>query len=217
MKPFMNSLLLARSATSLGFLPALLRLRRFRAGRPALRIAGAWLGALVTAGVAPAQGPDTVSADARAMRAALEFRMERAERIRAGQEQPEDSLRQLAAHPSPSGLRAERDAGVAIAAIDIGQRLVAHGSHAAAEPFFQEAERWLDRAVQRTPDKSAALKSMLLQKLALIRSEYLDKLAAARADLDRALALTPDDPFLKRRREQLPREPGEQPIARPQG
>lgn len=105
-----------------------------------------------------------------------------------------DRLKSLA---SPSGLNVDHDADVAFAAIDVGQRLLVERKPAIAEIFFREADRSLTAVIERTSDQSARDKAQYLSARAHVRAKFLGQVTDARADIDAALALQPDDAYLK--------------------
>ncbi|HYC70590.1 MAG TPA: hypothetical protein VEB66_05245 [Opitutaceae bacterium] len=149
------------------------------------------------------------------MAASLRARADVADAVAKG-ESPRAALEKLKTQEEVSGLpELDRDADFAFAAIDIGLRLVAAGRNREAEEFFREAEAPLEKTIRKTPDALAREKSMYLQKLAFIRSQFLNKRAEAKADLDRAVELQPADELLLRRRDHLLRERGEPQSVRP--
>jgi hypothetical protein len=145
---------------------------------------------------------DTVSS-AEALVTGLKLREEAATAASTGTEKPDSIIVRLKAHPSPSGLGIVHDADFAIAAIDIGQRLIAKGKYAEAEKFFQEAEAALVGLVAKTSDESARDKAMFLQHLALIRAEYLNKRVQAKEDIASAIRLQPDEKYFQGFRDYL--------------
>lgn len=149
--------------------------------------------------------PVSTDAAVPALLVALQFRVELAAGIVSGQENAAAALTRLHAAPAPSGLAVQADADFGFAAIDIGERLAAAAKFAEATLFFRDAEISLDRAVAATPDLRAGEKALYLRKLALIRGRYLQAAAQAKADLDRALALQPEDKALQHAREMLAR------------
>lgn len=134
---------------------------------------------------------------------ALKMREESASAVKEKKETAEASLAKLKAHNSPTGLKIDREADFAFAALDVGQRLIAVGEPEAAEKFFREAEKSLDQVIQKTPDSAAQAKAAYLQKLAFVRSRFLNKPKEAKANLDAALVLRPDDQQLKKEKERL--------------
>lgn len=135
--------------------------------------------------------------------AAMKLREELVRDVTEKKETPEASLAKLKTQRLFSGLKVDQDADFALAAIDVGQRLLATGRPEAAEKFFLEAEKSLTVVIRITPDRSAAEKSLLLQQRAMIRSNFLNQKAKAKEDLDAAVALQPEDKLLGRRRDQL--------------
>ncbi len=102
-----------------------------------------------------------------------------------------------------SGLQLDKDADFAYAAIDVGRRLMGAEQPGAAVVFFQAAEPALAQAANRAPQ--AAEKAGHLQNLATIRAEYLGKQVQARADMDEAMRLQPNDEYLRQSRAQMER------------
>lgn len=150
----------------------------------------------------------SLAAQERLELSALQLREEAAGAVRAKKEMPEAALAKLRAHPSPSGLKIDRDADFALAAIDVGQRLISDGDPQAAEKFFQAAEKALDAAIKKTSDAEADAKALFLRKRAWVRSNFLGKPRDALRDLESALALRPDDLQARRARERLAKEHG---------
>lgn len=139
---------------------------------------------------------------------AVKLREESALEVREKKTAPEASLAKLKAHNSPAGLKIDRDAEFALAAIDVGQRLIASGEPEAAVKFFREAEKSLSQLIKKTPDSAAQTKAAYLQKLAFLRSRFLNRPKEAKADLDAALVLRPNDQQLKKEKERLVIEHG---------
>ena len=164
-----------------------------------LIVAGLSLPALapLSAQTAPVPAPQELQAQAQTMVDALKLRVDMATAVRQGGETPEAALGRLKAHAGPSGLKVERDASFAYAALDVGQRLLAADRAGEAEKFFREAEKALDKVIQKTPDSAARDKAQFLGARAHIRGHFLAKIAEARADLEAALRLQPDDPHLQ--------------------
>ncbi len=146
--------------------------------------------------------------DAATMKAALALREDTVKAVREKRDTVGGALARLKVQASPSGLRLDRDADFAFAAIDVGQRLVASGDPESAEPFFREAENALAAALNRTPDSAARDKAAFLQKRAWVRSRFLGMPKEARADLEAAIVLRPDDKHLHYQREQVVTEHG---------
>ncbi len=132
---------------------------------------------------------------------ALKLRSDIANAVFGGDTQPDAALGQLRAATAPSGLQVDPDADFAYAAIDVGQRLIVLGKPVEAEKFFQAAELSLVPLVARPAN--APTKAQYLRKLSLIRGNYLNKADQAKADLEQAIALQPDDKGLQRARQVL--------------
>lgn len=149
------------------------------------------------------------AASAKLMTDALALRSAAAVAVANGTEPPDAAIIRLRNEASPSGLKIEAAADFAFAALDVGQRLIAAGKPAEAEVFFREAEKSLDQAVKKPPDTAANDKVQFLSALALLRSRYLNQAAQAKADLDAARKLKPDDRQLESLRDTLGKEHGE--------
>lgn len=140
------------------------------------------------------------------MSEALKLRQDAVKAIKAKTDNADKTITKLKAHASPSGLKIDKDADFAFAAIDIGQRLLSEGEEKEAEKLFKEAEKSLDAVVKRLPDTAPREKAMYLAKLALIRGKFLNKAREAKADIEAAITLQPDDEYLKQSRDQLASE-----------
>jgi hypothetical protein len=79
----------------------------------------------------------------------------------------------------------------------VGLHLVAAGDPESAGKFFREAEKSLDFVVKKTPDSAAHDKAQFLIQLAFLHGQFLGQPGAAKAELEAALALRPDDPQAK--------------------
>ena len=135
--------------------------------------------------------------------AALKLREESTLAVKEKKETPEASLEKLKAHGSPSGLKIDREADFALAALDVGQRLIAAGEPEAAEKFFRAAEKSLDHVIRKSPESAAREKAGFLRKRAYIRGHFLNRAAEAKTDLEAALSLQPEDANLKAALERL--------------
>lgn len=149
------------------------------------------------------------------MQDGLTLRNDAAAAIIKGSEKSAAAVARLKAHGSPSGLKLDRDADFAFAAIDVGQRLLAAGKAAEAEDFFREAEKSLDKVLKKTPDSAANDKVQFLSALAMIRSCYLNNAPQAKADIDAARKLKPGDKHLESLRGTLGKEHGDTFTERP--
>jgi predicted component of type VI protein secretion system len=126
--------------------------------------------------------------------------------VKNGETKPDDAVERLRAQRGASGLPiSDAGADFAFAAIDIGHRLLARQKPEEAEPFFQAAEQALAQAVSRTADTAAQEKAQYLQKLALIRGNYLNKAVQASQDIEAAIKLQPEDEQLLRLKSTLSR------------
>jgi hypothetical protein len=100
--------------------------------------------------------------------------------------------------PFPGG-----NANYAIAAIDLGERLLVAHKATEAEAFFREADKVLSGLIAQTSDKSARDKVQYLSARAHVRANFLNQAADAKADMDAALKLQPDDAQLQSMRRNL--------------
>jgi len=130
------------------------------------------------------------------MRAALQFREEIASAVAAQSETPQAALKRLWDSGAASGMNVPRDADYGYASLDIAHRLLAVRQVEAAEAFFQAAEAGFDQASARTPRGQAREKAEYLRQLAHVRGKFLNKIAQAKADIDEAIQLQPNDKTL---------------------
>jgi hypothetical protein len=154
---------------------------------------------LFSAGELPAQTtPDQAAVDQilTRMTDARKIREDMAQAVASGAEKPAAALLRLKTYPTPCGLGYPAEANFALAAIDIGQRLLALEKRAEAEEFFAAAELPLEAAtkLEATPVEHRV---QFLRELALVRADYLAKAKEAKADLEAAIALQPDDQSLQ--------------------
>ena len=143
----------------------------------------------------PAAGPAQTAPDLKPVTDALKFRTDMAASVGSGAEASDAAVIRLKAQTAPSGLQIDPDADFAIAAVDIGQRLIAAGKPAGAAAFFQEAEKSLTLMIQKTPDKSALEKAQYFSMRANIRAQFLNEPAAAKTDIDAAISLQPNNAY----------------------
>lgn len=155
--------------------------------------------------------PPTVGAgdDTQAVQDGLKLRSEVAEAIANGSEKGDTALGRLRAHPSPSGLKADRDADFALAAMDLGHRLLVKGQGREAVRFFRAAEESLSALAEKTPDAKPAQKAFYLKQLALLRGNYLNGANQAKQDIDKAAALQPDDQQITQVKQLIGKEHGD--------
>lgn len=135
--------------------------------------------------------------------AALKVREASAKAVKERKETPEASIAKLRMHGKASGLKVDGDVDFVLAALDVGQRLLAGGEPDAAAKFFREVEKTLDFLVKKTPETMAVEKAALLQRRAFVRGRFLNNAKAAVADLDHALILRPGDAVLLDARDRL--------------
>lgn len=144
------------------------------------------------------------------MKAALQFRADLVAAVGRDAETPASALQRLRDNGSASGLATARDVDLGYAALDVGHRLLALRRPDAAEVFFRAAEEGFELASNRTPRTLAREKAQYLEKLAVVRGNYLNKIAQAKADIDEAIQLQPNDKSLGESRSLLARGRGEQ-------
>ncbi len=135
------------------------------------------------------------------LQAALKVRADIATAVGRGAETPERGLQQL----RKAGLA--QDADLAYAALDVAHRLLGAEHPTEAEVFFHSAEQAFEQALKQAA--GAREKAQYLQKLAEVRGKYLNKIAQAKADIDEAIRLQPNDKSLIESRSQLARVRGE--------
>lgn len=150
---------------------------------------------------ASAQRESPAGADARgaALLAGVNFRSGLAREIVAGKATAADGVRLLAGERNLMGWNFVPEFDYALAATDVGQRLIAAGKLAEAELFFFAAEKALTPAIENAREDGE--KSDLLAQRAFLRANFLNKRAEARSDLEAASKLKPDDVWLKRKYE----------------
>lgn len=164
------------------------------------------LGSAATAGAA-ASAPAPARALTDAMSSALEYRAQLALAVAKNQEAADAALLRLSAHRDASGfVLASADADLGYAALDVGRRLISLKRPDAAEVFFRAAEQALAQAARQaaTPEQ-AHDKAQYLQKLATVRATYLNQAVQAKADIDEAIRLQPEDKSLVEARQRLAR------------
>jgi hypothetical protein len=130
------------------------------------------------------------------MTEALALREKAAAAVAEGREKPAAVIARLNASATSSGLDLSTNGNLAFAAIDVGNRLIALHKPAEAEEFFKAAESALVAAA-KLPNASAQEKAQYLRRLSSIRANYLNAPAQAKADIEAAIALQPDDEGLK--------------------
>jgi hypothetical protein len=142
-----------------------------------------------------------------ALRDAIKLREDMAAAITTGHQKADAALLQLRVQPALSG---DSDLDLASAAADVGQRLWCAGKAAEAGVFFKAAEVSLSRKIDRTPDASAQEKAQHLAARAFLRARHLNEAVLAKADLDAAQTLVPNDPYLTSLRSSLSSDKAEQ-------
>lgn len=141
------------------------------------------------------------------MRAARNFRQELALSVSQNLQSPGQALAMLRANKGASGRAAAAEDDFAYAALDVGYRLLAMERPAAAEEFFLVAEQGLMVVANRSNQPRERAEH--LRQLALLRGRYLNKIAQAKADIEEAIRLQPEDPSLKETRALIARGRGE--------
>lgn len=191
---------------------ALFHLFAFPVGRKAL--------ILFFAAALPIAGLAATSADVAPIIAAAKMRAELAADVSNGRASAMQALSQLRADASPRGLKLDAETEYALAAIDVGRRVLIGGKYGEAEACFKEAETILEKLVKSKTEETPAKRVQWLTELATIRVSYLDKAQEAKADFDEAIALQPDDVHLRRTRDHLGGEKGKvfgnKPAAKPE-
>lgn len=160
--------------------------------------------ALAVSALRADQKPEEPPPAAKDMLAAHEFRSELVADILAGRAKPQAALGKLRGRSNAMGLQFESQADFALAAMDIGHRLIAAGKPEEAELFFIEAEKSLGQAIDKLSNDDAKTKAMLLEQRAFIRTEFLNKSPEADVDLEKAATLQPEEKRLQRKRDLLP-------------
>jgi tetratricopeptide (TPR) repeat protein len=145
------------------------------------------------------------ASDLQALTDAVKLRSDMADNVVKGLETSDAAIGRLRTLDSPSGLKIGGDFDFALAAIDVGLRLIPAGKPVAAGQFFQEAESSLIAALKNTPDAQTRDRAELLKHLAFIRGFYLGNAAQARVDIEQAIALQPDNKHLQEVRNNLAR------------
>jgi hypothetical protein len=120
--------------------------------------------------------------------------------IVSGSVQASAALAQLQGLTAPMGLPVDPAGDFGYAAVDVGHRLIAAGKPAEAQIFFKAAEAALKAVVLKTPDAQAWDKAQFLQQLSLIHDQYLNSPVQAKADIEQAIALQPNDALLLQQR-----------------
>ncbi|MDI1336600.1 MAG: hypothetical protein PSU94_10525 [Lacunisphaera sp.] len=162
---------------------------------------------LCTFGLGASLAAQTVSDTGKSLEEARKLRTDAAAAVAGGEIAPEIALNQLRAGNSLTGLKLDTEADFAVAALDVGRRLLVARKPVEAEAFFHAAEASLGLVIARTPDSAARDKAQYLEIRALIRTSYLNKLAEGKADLQDALKLAPGDKRLQQMRRLLPADP----------
>jgi hypothetical protein len=151
----------------------------------------------------PSVPPLSPEASAGRRAQSLRLHAELASGVRGKSMSVEQALAKLRADSETEESGLHPQAAFGLAALNVAMSLVAVGEPGIAEEFFQSAERSLDIAVNGTDDRRAPEKAMLLEQLAFVRQNYLNKKAAALGDLDRAIGLLPNERVLQQRRNKL--------------
>ncbi|HVU17218.1 MAG TPA: tetratricopeptide repeat protein [Candidatus Didemnitutus sp.] len=153
-----------------------------------------------TATPAPAAQPNT---DSNSFTVAIEARKAIVESVIQGKAVAAAALVSLQLTSNPSGLPVDSDSDLGFAASDVGFRLLGAHKPVEAMVFFVAAEASLTKALNGTAGQDAHQAVQLLRQLAFLRSQFLGKLAQARADIDAAIKLAPDNADLAKIRADL--------------
>lgn len=165
--------------------------------------------ALLIAGLLLSPAPLLAQSASGPMAEALKLRIALFTVVSNGTRTPEWAIETLKEEAAPKGMGLSRNAEFALAAIDIGQRLMAARQPRFAATFFAEAEVSLNAALAQTPDSRTTEKAMLLSKRGLVRSRYLGKGLLAKADFAEALRLRPNDKAIELQRDRVLSADGE--------
>lgn len=123
-------------------------------------------------------------------------------RVYEGKTTAGDALSELRREAKPYGLGLDGTAEFALAAIDVGHRLLGRRRPKEAEPFFQAAESELGKALSTASvDRDVSVRVLLLRNRALLRASYLGKAAEAELDFSEAIRLQPANEALTRQRD----------------
>ena len=124
----------------------------------------------------------------------VKFREQVALDVAAGALKAAPALAKLREGKAGVDFTGDREEDFALAASDVGRRLVAKEKRAEAEEFFRAAEVALTSSIaaRKGPDKARALAAR-----ALLRVQFLGDPDGAKRDVDNALKFAPDDPMLK--------------------
>jgi hypothetical protein len=142
-----------------------------------------------------------------ALQAARSFRQELALSVSQNLQTSGQALAMLRSNKGASGRAAAADDDFAYAALDVGYRLLALERPAAAEEFFLAAEQGLTVVANRSTQLRERAEH--LRQLALIRGRFLSRVAQAKADIEEAIRLQPDDSSFRESRALIARGRGE--------
>jgi hypothetical protein len=164
-----------------------------------LIVSTAFLGGQVLA--QPVEKPVEMAA---AMEAAFKLRTELAQSVATGAQSPKEIIHKLSTRKNLMGLQFPSDTDQALAAMDLGQRLLSLKRPAEAEIFFAEAERLFGVSISKTEDSAVSEKTQLFEQRAYVRANFLNKTPEADNDLVEAIKLSPNELRLQRKREDIP-------------
>lgn len=124
-----------------------------------------------------------------------------------GEQDPATALNRLRQHPKVLGVKADVEADFAVGAVEIGHRLAALRKGKESIAFFRAAEASLSSLIARAGKGASHDLVQYLQIRASIRANNLNMPNEARADLDEAIKLAPDDKFLVQQRRLITADP----------
>jgi tetratricopeptide (TPR) repeat protein len=157
----------------------------------------------------PPGAPDGVVATVPGLQAlldAIEFRKEMTAGIISGAETADAAVARLKAQHLDPQLQIDPDGYFALAASDVGERLVPARKGPDAQVFFLAARKALAAAINNTPDARPTEKAQYLSQLAFILYRRLNAIPAAKAAIEQAIALDPTNENLVRLRAQMASE-----------
>lgn len=140
---------------------------------------------------------------------ASKFRGDLVKSIIDGEKDADASLERLRQHPKILGVKTDAEADFAVAAVEIGHRLIGSRKDKEAERFFRAADDSLSALIARSGQRKLHDLVQYLQIRASIRANFLNMPNEARADLDEAIKLSPEDKYLVQQRRLITADPAE--------